>query len=302
MAMNRRDFLRATRNAATGAAVLPCLSSFALAQKGSGRYKISLAQWSLHRAIQSRMITNLQFPRIAREQFGIEGLEFVNTLMEPPIEYFLSQLKRNMRDTGTKAVLIMVDGEGYMGAVSKPERMKAAERHYKWVDTAAELGCHSIRTNMYPGEKQPATEPEIADFLSRCAESFAKLCDYAKSANINVIIENHGGISSNPDVVVRLMEKVRLPNFGTLPDFGNFPKEIDRYSAVEKLMKYAKGVSFKCMDFDASGNETTMDCGRLMKIVGASGYKGYIGIEYEGSRLTEFEGIQAARRFLDRYV
>jgi sugar phosphate isomerase/epimerase len=302
MAMNRRDFLAATRNATAAAAVLPALSSSALAQKGSGRYKVSLAQWSLHKAIQSRLITNLQFPRIAREQFGIEGLEFVNTLMEPPIEYFLSQLKKNMRDTGTKAVLIMVDGEGYMGAVSKPERMKAAERHFKWVDTAAELGCHAIRTNMYPGEKQPATESEISNFLGRCAESFAKLCEYAKGANINVIIENHGGISSNPDVVVRLMEKVKLPNFGTLPDFGNFPKEIDRYTAVEKLMKYAKGVSFKCMDFDASGNETTMDCDRLMKIVGASSYKGYIGIEYEGSRLTEFEGIQAARRFLDRYV
>ncbi|MBL8230292.1 MAG: TIM barrel protein [Bryobacterales bacterium] len=296
--MNRRDFFRATG----AAALLPSLSSTASAQEGTGRYKVSLAQWSLHKAIQSRMITNLQFPRIAREQFGIEGLEFVNTLMEPPIEYFLSQLKKNMRDTGTKGVLIMVDGEGYMGAVSKPERMKAAERHFKWVDAAAELGCHAIRTNMYPGEKEPATEAEIADFLNRCAESFAKLCEYGKAANINIIIENHGGVSSNPDVVVRLMEKVKLPNFGTLPDFGNFPKEIDRYSAVEKLMKYAKGVSFKCMDFDASGKETTMDCDRLMKIVGASSYRGYVGIEFEGARLTEFEGIQAARRFLDRYV
>jgi sugar phosphate isomerase/epimerase len=119
---------------------------------------------------------------------------------------------------------------------------------------------------------------------------------------MNVIIENHGGISSNADVVVRLMKKLNLPNFGTLPDFGNFPKETDRYEAVRKLMAFAKGVSFKCFDFDASGKETTMDCDKLMAIVGDSSYRGYVGIEYEGSRLTEFEGIQAARRFLSRYA
>lgn len=271
-------------------------------QPASGRFRISLAQWSLHKAIQSRMVANLQFPRMAREQFGIEGLEFVNTLMEPPIASNIQQLKRNMASTGTKGVLIMVDGEGFMGAVDRAERMKAAENHFKWVDTAAELGCHAIRTNMYPGQKQPATEAEIAAFLDRCAESFSKLCEYAKGRNINVIIENHGGVSSNPDVVVRLMKKLPLPNFGTLPDFGNFPKEVDRYEAVRKMMPFAKGVSFKCMDFDASGKETTMDCDKLMGIVGESQYRGYVGIEYEGSRLTEFEGIQAARRFLAKYA
>lgn len=180
--------------------------------------------------------------------------------------------------------------------------MKAAERHFKWVDTAAELGCHAIRTNMYPGAKQPETPAEIEDFLNRCAESFAKLCEYGKSRNIQIIIENHGGISSNPDVVVRLMKKVNLPNFGTLPDFGNFPKEIDRYDAVRKLMAHAKGVSFKCLDFDSTGRESTMDCDRLMKIVEDAGYQGYVGIEYEGTRLTEFEGVQAARKFLQKYV
>jgi sugar phosphate isomerase/epimerase len=274
----------------------------AQAQAGSGRYRISLAQWSLHRAIQSRLMANMQFPRVAREQFGIEGLEFVNTLMEPPIDSNIRALKKQMADTGTKAVLLMVDGEGYMGAVDKAERMQAAENHFKWVDTAASLGCHAIRTNMYPGQKQPSTPAEVNDFLGRCSESFAKLCEFAKGRNINVIIENHGGISSDPDVVVRLMEKMSLPNFGTLPDFGNFPKEIDRYQAVTKLMKHAKGVSFKCMDFDASGKETTMDCDRLMQIVGDAGYKGWVGIEYEGRRLTEFEGIQAATRFLKRYA
>lgn len=296
--MRRRDLFQAAA-AAAAASTLPIPAT---AQQGSGRYRISLAQWSLHRAIRSRLITNMQFPRIAREQFGIEGLEFVNTLMEPPIESNIRAWKKAMNDTGTQAVLIMCDGEGYMGAVDKAERLRAAANHHKWVDTTAELGGHAIRTNMYPGSKEPVTAAEIDDFLGRCAESFAKLCEYAAARRIQVIIENHGGISSNPDVVVRLMERVKMANFGTLPDFGNFPKEIDRYDAVAKLMRHAKGVSFKCFDFDAAGKETSMDCDRLMKIVGEAGYKGWVGIEYEGNRLTEFEGIQGAVRFLKRYV
>jgi len=164
------------------------------------------------------------------------------------------------------------------------------------------MGGHSIRTNMYPGEKQPATPAEIDDFVGRCAESFAKICEYARGANINVIIENHGGVSSNPDVVVKLMRTAKLANLGTLPDFGNFPKEIDRYDAVKKLMPFAKGVSFKCLDFDRQNRETTMDMDRLMGIVDAAGYRGWIGIEWEGSRMTEFEGIQAAKRYLEKWT
>ena len=277
---------------------LPFLS-FAQAQ---GKFKTSLAEWSLHKAIQSRLITNLDFPRIARDQFGIEGLEFVNGLWEAPTADYVRRLKRNMNATGTKCVLIMCDGEGFMGHTDKAQRMAAADHHRKWVDITAELGGHSIRTNMYPGEKQPATPAEIDDFVGRCAESFAKICEYARGANINVIIENHGGVSSNPDVVVKLMQTAKLANLGTLPDFGNFPKEIDRYDAVKKLMPYAKGVSFKCLDFDRQNRETTMDMDRLMGIVDAAGYRGWIGIEWEGSRMTEFEGIQAAKRYLEKWT
>ena len=268
-------------------------------QAAGGKFRISLAEWSLHRAIQSRMITNLQFPRIAREQFGIEGLEFVNGLWEAPTQDYLRRLKKEMANSGTKGVLIMCDGEGMMGHSDSAERRKAAENHFKWVEYAAELGCHSIRTNMYP-DKQPSTPAEISAFVDRCAESFTRLCEFAKTHNINVIIENHGGISSDPDVVVRLMKAVNLPNFGTLPDFGNFPKNIDRYEAVAKLMPYAKGVSFKCYDFNAEGWETTIDMQKMMKIVLDAGYHDWVGIEYEGRRLTEFEGIQAAKRLLDR--
>ena len=265
------------------------------------KLQISLAQWSLHRAIHSRLITNLDFPRIAREQFGIEGLEFVNQLWEAPTDRYVQQLKSNMRKTGTRGVLIMCDGEGAMGHSNRVSRMDAARNHYKWVDIAAELGCQSIRTNMYP-EREPQAPAEIDAFLGYCSESFANLCEYAAKSRINIIIENHGGISSNPDVLVRLMRMVKLPNFGLLPDFGNFPKEVDRYHAIARMMQFAKGVSFKCFDFQG-GREITMDMDRLMKIVLDSGYKGgWIGIEYEGDRLTEFEGIQAAKPYLDKVL
>ena len=292
--MKRRSFFQSL-------GILPLAAGIpqgAIAQ--TAKFKISLAQWSLHKAIQSRMITNLDFPRVAREQFGIEGLEFVNQLWEAPTEAYVRRLKNNMKQTGTTAVLIMCDGEGTMGHSDKATRMKAAENHYKWIDITAELGGTAIRTNMYP-EKQPQTDTEVNSFLGYCSESFAQLCEYGQKAKVNVIIENHGGISSNPDVVVRLMKMVKQPNFGTLPDFGNFPETTDKYAAVEKLMPYAKGVSFKCHDFDAkTGNETRMDMDRMMKIVADAGWRSWVGIEYEGSRMTEFEGIQAAKRYLDR--
>ncbi|MGB9605346.1 MAG: sugar phosphate isomerase/epimerase family protein, partial [Bryobacteraceae bacterium] len=282
--MKRRAFLSGCLVAPGAIPAGGAVPGGAAANQGQPKFRISLAEWSLHRAIQFRLITNLDFPRIAREQFGVEGLEFVNGLWEAPTQDYIRRLKGNMQKTGTKGVLIMCDGEGMMGHSDRAARMKAAHNHRKWVEIAAELGCHSIRTNMYP-DKQPATPAEIDAFIGYCSESFSDLCAFAKSYNINVIVENHGGISSNPDVVVRLVKAVNLPNFGTLPDFGNFPKDIDRYEAVRKLMPYAKGVSFKCYDFASDGRETTMDMERMMKIVLEAGYHGWVGIEYEGNRL-----------------
>ncbi len=288
--MHRRSFLASPLGLA--------LPAPAQSQAAGKWFRTSLAEWSLHKAIRSGLVKNLDFPRIAREHFGVAGIEFVNTLWESPTRGYVARLKKNMETTGTAGVLIMCDDEGLMGHSAQSARMEAAANHFKWVDFAAELGCSSIRTNMYP-DKPPQTEPEIDEFLKYCAESFTKLCEYAKGSKINVLIENHGGLSSNPDVVIRLMKLVKQPNFGTLPDFGNFPKEVDRYDAIEKLMPYAKGCSLKCLDFGKDGRETTIDLARCMEIVKKSGYKGWVGIEFEGSRLTEFEGIQAAKRFLD---
>lgn len=266
------------------------------------KFRISLAEWSIHKAIQKRELVNLDFPRVAR-QFSIDGLEFVNTLWAAPTAGYLRQLKSAMQKEGTQGVLIMCDEEGAMGHSVAAERRKAAQNHFKWVDYAAELGCHSIRANMYPEPgKQPATPAGIDVFLGYSADSFAYLCEYAKGHGLNVIIENHGGLSSNADILVRLMKMVNLSNFGVLPDFGNFPEDVDRYAAVEKMMPYAKGVSFKCYDFDPSGKETKLDLDRLMKIALDAGYHNWVGIEYEGDRMSEMEGIAAAKKFLDRLL
>ncbi len=282
---------------------LPFLAALPLQSRAANenrKIRISLGQWSLHKAMGRRLISNLDFPRVAREQFGIEGLEFVNFLWEAPTSDYVQRVKRAMSSTATKAVLIMCDGEGLMAHSVKEKRLQAAASHYKWVDIAAELGAHAIRANLR-SEKEPKTPAEVDAVVNYAAESFRKLAEYGASRKINVLIENHGGVSSDPVAMARVMKAVKLPNFGMLPDFGNFAKEADRYDAVAKFMPYAKGVTFKCVDFK-DGKETTMDMDRLMKSVLDSGYRGWVGIEFDGDRLTEYEGILSARNYLERFT
>lgn len=289
------------RSLLQGSLLAPAFSGLGVLRAAEPRFRISLAEWSLHRALQSRLMTNLDFPRVAREQFGIEGLEFVNQLWEAPTQSYVQRLKANIQKTGTKAVLIMCDGEGLVGHSEQSERMRASRNHYKWVDVSAELGGHAIRVNMDSNLKG-ATSAEIQAIIDYSAESLADLCQYAAKAKINVLIENHVGVSLYPDPIVQVIKQVGLPNLGTLPDSGNWPKDVDRYDAESKLMPFAKGVSCKFWDFGPGGEETTIDIPRLMKIVGDAGYSGWIGIEYEGTRLTEFEGIQAGKRLLEKYL
>ena len=208
---------------------------------GAGAFKISLAEWSLHKALFAKKINNLDFPRIAREQYGIEGVEFVNQFFKDKAHdsAYLKDLKIRANDHGVTCVLIMIDGEGDMSAKDKAKRDKAVENHKKWVDAAAALGCHSIRINT--GEHYSPTD------VGAVAESCSALTEYGAKNKIRIICENHGGPSSNPDALIALMKAVNNPNFGTLPDFGNFPKgddgkyKIDIYDAIDRMMPYAKG-------------------------------------------------------------
>ena len=200
-------------------------------------------------------------------------------------------------DNGVTCVLIMIDSEGDLSAKKDSERLDAVEKHKKWVDAAAALGCHAIRVNT--GSNYSATD------VASVADGCGRLVDYGAANKINIICENHGGPSSNPDALLALMKAVDKKEFGTLPDFGNFPRKktgeymIDVYAAIARMMPYAKGVSAKSYDFSASGTETMLDYARIMKIVTDAGYHTYVGIEYEGDRLSEPEGIKATKKLLE---
>jgi L-ribulose-5-phosphate 3-epimerase len=263
-----------------------------------GDFKISLAQWSLHRALRAHKIDNLDFPKITREDYGIEGVEFVNQFFKDKAgdSAYLKDLKKRADDHQVTCVLIMIDGEGDLSATKSEARNKAVENHKKWVDAAAELGCHAIRVNT--GEHYSPTD------LGAVAEACGMLTDYGTKNKISVICENHGGPSSKPDAMVALMKAVDKPGFGTLPDFGNFEKangdyKIDIYDAIARMMAFAKGVSAKSYDFDSSGKEAKLDFARILKIVTDAGYHGFVGIEYEGDRLSEPEGIRATKKLLE---
>jgi len=262
-------------------------------------FNISLAQWSLHRALQGGYLKAIDFPQITKEQFGIDAVEYVNTFFpdQQPATEFVRELKTRCNDLGVSSLLIMCDGEGHLGDPDSATRTKSIENHYKWIDAAVELGCHSIRVNAQ-------SSGSYDEQISLAADGLRRLTEHGDTKNINVIVENHGGLSSNGAWLVSVMRKVDHPRCGTLPDFGNFilnwgtGEEYDRYKGVAELMPFAKAVSAKSHDFDGDGNEIHTDYERMLGIVLDAGYRGWIGVEYEGANVGEFEGIIRTRDLL----
>lgn len=266
--------------------------------------QISLAEWSLHRTIESGQLANLDFPRVARQEFDIGAIELVNALMEGHGPETIRELKRRADDHDVKILLIMCDDEGDLSALDRAERQEAAENHFKWLDAAAALGCEAIRINTGPEDEKASPDP---DAVKRCAESCEILLDRAEPLELNVLIENHGGISSRIDLVLELMSRVPHARFGTLPDFGNFPLEdpgCDPYDFVEKMMARALAVSAKCFDIiegeDGRLQDTRLDFHRMLDIVRSAGYVGHLGIEYEGDSPDEFEGVRRAKKLIEQ--
>ncbi len=257
-------------------------------------YRISLAEWSLHRALFAGELENLDFPRVARETYGIDAVEYVNVFFKDKAtdRRYIAELKKRCRDAGVRSLLIMCDGEGALGDPDAKRRRQAVENHHKWVEAARELGCHSIRVNAQ-------SSGSYEEQMKLAADGLRRLTEYAADRGLNVIVENHGGLSSNGRWLVGVMKLVNHPRCGTLPDFGNF-YDYDRYQGVREMMPYAKAVSAKSHDFDAEGNETQIDYRRMMKIVVDAGYHGHVGVEYEGKRLSEPDGIRATKRLLER--
>lgn len=279
-------------------------------------YKISLAQWSLNKPIFAGERSPMDFAFVAKE-LGFDGLEYVSQLytnehIDFPLknagrDAILEVLKKNSDSVGIQNVLIMIDGEGNLASSDDQEAKKAIENHYKWVDAAAYLGCHSIRVNL-SGEESPDA------WVNNSVRSLQALGSYAATKGINVIVENHGGNSSKGFLMARVMEQTAMDNVGTLPDFGNFcvvgsssnqwkepcEETYDRYKGMEEIMPYAKGVSAKSYAFDENGDEKIIDFYKMMDIVTDSGYEGFIDVEFEGPDEDPIPGIIATKKLIEK--
>jgi sugar phosphate isomerase/epimerase len=307
---SRRHVLR--RAGAVGAALAATPLAACLSSTNSGPspskpappgsdllFDISLAEWSLHRELFSQQIENLDFPKVARERYGIGAVEYVNSFFKDKVAdwNYLAELRRRADDSGVANLLIMIDGEGQLAISNDEQRRQAVTNHFKWIVAASFLGCHAIRVNA-------GGDGKASDQQARAADSLRRLAEMGDVYDINVIVENHGGLSSNGAWLAAVMEAADHPRVGTLPDFGNFrirgDEWYDRYVGVAQLMPWAKAVSAKSHAFDANGDETNTDYRRMLSIVLKAGYSGHIGIEYEGSELSEHEGILATQSLLER--
>lgn len=261
-------------------------------------FEISIAEWSLHKSLFGKKITNLEFPVVAKKEFDISAVEYVNQFFKDKAndKNYLNELKKICDNEGVKSLLIMCDGEGKLGDPDKSKRISSVNNHKRWVEAAKHLGCHSIRVNA-------SSSGSYDDQQKLAADGLSKLSEFASTHGLNVIVENHGGLSSNGQWLSAVMKSVNMKNCGTLPDFGNFRigggKTYDRYKGVNELMPFAKAVSAKSHDFDDNGNEIHTDYHKMMKIVIDAGYRGYVGIEYEGSKLGEYDGIKATKKLLE---
>jgi sugar phosphate isomerase/epimerase len=305
---SRRQFLK-TAALAAPALTFAAACSTAAAASGSKKlfFDISLAEWSFHKAIFAQKMSNLDFPVVAKKDYGINIVEYVNQFFKDKAQdaAYLKELMMRCNDNGVTNHLIMIDGEGYMGDADAAKRKQAIENHYKWVECAKTLGCKTIRVNAH-GE---GSAEEVA---KRCVESLKTLSEFGKQHNINVIVENHGGYSSNGTWLSGVMKEVGMKNCGTLPDFGNFCikrdaknwetclEDYDRYKGTAELLPYAKGISAKTHDFNEAGDEIHTDYTRMLKMIKATGFKGIIGIEYEGSKLEEADGIRKTLELLKK--
>ena len=286
--MERRTFVL---QAALAATALPAMLN---GQRAAVPFRISLAQWSFHKALFAKQMNHLDFARVARRDYGIEAIEYVNVFFRDHATdaAYLAEMNTRARDEGVYQHLIMVDGEGALGDPDAMKRTQAVENHRKWLDAARALGCATIRVNA-----QSTGTPDEQQKLA--ADGLRRLTEIAAPMNLNVIVENHGGLSSHGDWLVGVMQLVNHPRCGTLPDFGNF-YDYDRYQAVTEMMPFAKAVSAKSHDFDAAGNETHTDYARMMRIVLAAKFSSWVGIEYEGETLSEPDGVRATLALLTR--
>ena len=295
--MKRREFIKQTAAATSAIALTGISSSLISGCSKSNPFEISLAEWSLHRSLQSKEIDHLDFYSVAKNEFNISAVEYVNSFFfdKAKDQRYLNEMKLRASDLGVRSLLIMCDNEGNLGDPDLKKRTKSVENHYKWAEAAKFLGCHSIRVNA-------RSSGSYDEQIELASDGLRRLTEFGETLEINTIVENHGGLSSNGKWLSAVMYKVDHPRVGTLPDFGNFRIEgdewYDRYQGMKELMPYAKAVSAKSHEFDSNGNEIQSDYYKIMDIVLKAGYSGYVGIEYEGNVHSEIEGIKLTRDLL----
>jgi len=296
--IDRRDFIKQSAQTA-GAIGMAAMTGGTLTAASRQLFKISLAEWSLHKALFAKRLDNLDFARTAKFDFGISAVEYVNQFFKDKAKdrTYLREMLKRTSGLGVENRLIMCDGEGALGDPDGANRQQAVENHYKWVEAAKFLGCKMIRVNAQ-------SRGGYDEQMKLAADGLRRLTEFGAKAKIAVVVENHGGLSSNGQWLTGVMKMVNHPMCGTLPDFGNFSvskdEEYDRYKGVAEMMPYAKAVSAKSLDFDERGEEIHTDYHRMMKIVLDAKYNSFVGIEYEGDTMTEPDGIRATKRLLER--
>jgi L-ribulose-5-phosphate 3-epimerase len=296
--IDRRDFIK--QSAQTAATIsLAAITGEPLVASTKQLFKISLAQWSLHRALFKKELDNLDFAKTARFDFGVGAIEYVNQFFKDKAKdrTYLGEMLKRSRDNGIENRLIMCDGEGALGDPDEAKRRQAVENHYKWVEAAKFLGCKMIRVNAQ-------SQGNYDEQMKLAADGLRRLTEFGAKAKIAVVVENHGGLSSNGQWLTGVMKLVNHPMCGTLPDFGNFRvsngEEYDRYKGVTEMMPLAKAVSAKSHDFDERGEEIHTDYHKMMKIVLDAKYNSFVGIEYEGDKMSEPDGIRATKKLLEK--
>ena len=172
-------------------------------------FKLSLAQWSLNQYVRTEKKSPFHFASQAKEM-GFEGLEYVSQLYKFEVEKLgfdvvIDSLKTLSEREKIQNVLIMVDDEGDLADPDESKRDQAVENHKRWIDAAAILGCHSIRVNTFG-----TNDPEI--WKTSVVDGLRKLSEYAATKNINVLCENHGWLSSDPDKLMAAINDVNMEN------------------------------------------------------------------------------------------
>jgi len=294
--IDRREFIR---QSVASAGIVAMAGANLMSEPVKELFKISLAQWSLHRALFKKELDNLDFVKVAKKDFGISAVEYVNQFFQDKAKdnNYLREMNRRARFFGVENRLIMIDDEGALGEPDEAKRRQSVENHFKWAEAAKILGCRMIRVNAESMGSYDEQMKLVADGLGR-------LTEFSAQEKIAVVVENHGGLSSNGQWLSGVIKMVNHPLCGTLPDFGNFKisdsEEYDRYKGVAEMMPFARAVSAKSHDFDERGEEKHTDYHRMMKIVLDAGYRDYVGIEYEGDTMTEPDGIRATKKLLER--